>query len=297
MDFKQIENSIKISESKSISAASEGLFITQSALNQQLIHLENELGVKLFQRSKSGVYLTEAGTAYIKYAHELLALKKEMMNVLSDYSNYKTGTIKIGLPVIHGGEMFTHIFPLFHEKYPHVHLVPIELSYSQRFHMINSGELDLAFVTLAESDQTDDEYFPILNEEIYLAAPADNPLTPALEACEEVDLSLLKEAQFVLINQGTSLRKYTDILFRKAGFYPNIILETSSYHTITTIVSFGKTFSITPQIIENEKGNIKYLHIKDRPFRTFCALHKKNAYMSQPLKEFLELSINYWKNK
>ena len=58
MDFSQLENAIKISESESINQASMNLYLTPSALNQQLLRLEREFGVKLFQRSKAGVIPT-----------------------------------------------------------------------------------------------------------------------------------------------------------------------------------------------------------------------------------------------
>lgn len=295
MDFKQIENSIKISEATSISSAAEGLFITQSALNQQLIHLEEELGVKLFTRSKAGVCPTEAGVAYLQYAKKLMAIKQEMTNVLNDFSSFNAGTIRIGMPIIHGGEVFTHVFPKFHRKYPNIKLEPTEMSYSQRFQMIASGELDLAFVTLMESEKTDDEYYPILKEELFLAAPKNHPLTAQLKLQQEVDLKQLENENFVMINRNTTLRKCTDRIFKENGFIPHIILETSSYKTISTIVSFGEAFSIIPQLNDLENAEIEYLPLIGHPFRTFYAMHKRGMYMSRPLKDFLEMSLTCWK--
>lgn len=297
MDFRQIENSIKISESKSICEASEELYITQSALNQQLIRLEEELGVKLFQRSKAGVSPTEAGREYLKYAKKLMAVRKEMMAVLSDFAACKTGTIRIGMPVIRGVEMFTHIFPAFYKKYPLIRLEPIEISYAQRFQKINSGELDLAFITLTQEDRTNDEYYPILDEEIYLAVPHEHERLEELKTYGDVDLSLVKNENFVMINKGTSLRKLASNLFREAGYYPHIIMETSNYQTIASIVAYGAALSVVPQNHMLDSTGVEYLHIKGRPFRTFCAIHKKGLYMSQPVKDFLNMAIEYWKQE
>lgn len=290
MDFKQIENSVKISESKSISEAAEELFITQSALNQQLIHLEEELGVKIFQRSKAGVSPTEAGREYLKYAKKMIAMKKEMLAVLNDYAACKTGTIRIGMPVIRGCEMFTHIFPAFHRKYPLIRLEPIEMSYSQRLQKIASGELDIAFITLTESERTADDYYPIIHEEICLAVSANHPMIEDFRSAEEVDLSCLKDQKFVLINNGTTLRKIINNLFRSAGFHPQVILETSSYQTISTIVSYNTAASLVPKL-DSVDSNFS---VKGRPYRTFCAVRKKGAYMSQPVRDFLEMSMEFW---
>ena len=226
-----------------------------------------------------------------------MAVRKEMISVLNDFASCKTGTIRIGMPVIRGVEMFTHIFPAFHEKYPLIRLEPIEISYSQRFQKITSGEIDLAFITLTQDDRTGDEYYPILDEEIYLAVPRSHKRLEELMGYEEIDLSLVKNEDFVMINKGTLLRRIAANLFREAGYYPHIIMETSSYQTIVSIVSYGAALSIVPQNSTVDSSGVVYLPIKGRPFRTFCATHKKGLYMSQPLKDFLNMSIAYWQQK
>ena len=70
MNLKEIEYIIKISEEKNITRAAEKLYITPSALNQQLLNLEKELETPLFFRSRTGFTPTEAGKIYLK------ALKK-----------------------------------------------------------------------------------------------------------------------------------------------------------------------------------------------------------------------------
>ena len=61
MDVKQLEYMVKIAEEQNISRAAEKLFITQSALNQQLLKLERQLGTPLFFRSRSQFRPTPAG--------------------------------------------------------------------------------------------------------------------------------------------------------------------------------------------------------------------------------------------
>ena len=66
MDTRQMEYIIQISEERSITKAAEKLFITQSALNQQLQKLEKELRLPLFVRTRSDWHLTPAGEIYIR---------------------------------------------------------------------------------------------------------------------------------------------------------------------------------------------------------------------------------------
>ena len=65
MDLRQIENIVAIEQEQSISKAAERLFLTQSALNQQLLRLEKELGIQLFERKKHAMIPTFAGKVYL----------------------------------------------------------------------------------------------------------------------------------------------------------------------------------------------------------------------------------------
>lgn len=69
MDFRQLEYIVAIAENKSISKAAETLFISQSGLNQQLIKLEKELGLQLFDRNKHFLRPTKAGGDLCQKCH------------------------------------------------------------------------------------------------------------------------------------------------------------------------------------------------------------------------------------
>lgn len=83
MDLKQIEYILKIAEEQNITHAAEKLFITQSALNQQLLKLEKELGTPLFYRSRTDWHPTPAGEIYLNAAKDILLIKKNAYNPIS----------------------------------------------------------------------------------------------------------------------------------------------------------------------------------------------------------------------
>ena len=80
MDLKQIEYIVKIAETGNITRAAEQLFVTQSALNQQLLKLENALGIKLFYRRKHDLTPTDAGKVYLKYGRQMLIKKGSLQH-------------------------------------------------------------------------------------------------------------------------------------------------------------------------------------------------------------------------
>lgn len=92
MDIKQIEYIVKIADEGSITHAAEKLFMTQSALNQQLLRLEKELDAQLFFRSRSNWRPTPIGEIYLDGAREILRIKKRTYNTICDMTNSKKGT-------------------------------------------------------------------------------------------------------------------------------------------------------------------------------------------------------------
>ena len=106
MDLKQIEYILKIAEEQNITRAAEKLFITQSALNQQLLKLEKELGTPLFYRSRTNCRPTHAGEIYIEAGRRMLMLKKDTYDKIHDLSEQQKGCLTIGFTAGRGITMF-----------------------------------------------------------------------------------------------------------------------------------------------------------------------------------------------
>ncbi|MFR5731204.1 MAG: hypothetical protein ACLUD2_03810 [Clostridium sp.] len=102
------------------------LFVTQSALNQQLLHgwREGGPGAPLFHRSKMNLRPTEIGQVYLDNAREILRIKQRTYNLINDMTDAKKGRLSIGFTPGRGSEMFTHVYPAFHQAYPNVVVEP-----------------------------------------------------------------------------------------------------------------------------------------------------------------------------
>ena len=132
MDTKQIEYIIKIADEGSVTKAAEKLFITQSALSQQLQKLEKELGAPLFVRSKSDWTLTPEGKVYVENAREMLRIKQKTYTMIADMVNTHKGYLSVGMTPGRGSDMFAYVYPRFHDIYPEFTIEPRELSVRQQ---------------------------------------------------------------------------------------------------------------------------------------------------------------------
>lgn len=299
MDLKQLEYMFQIAKDKNITKAAEKLFITQSALNQQLLKLEKELGSPLFYRSRTNWHLTEVGEIYIETAKEILKLKKETYNRISDLINMKNTHLSIGLTPERGISMFASVYPEFHKLHPNVIVEPVELSVREQEAMINRRELDVGFLTLSDDMQKNDNvYTSILKEDIIVAIPSNHPLASSGrmygDSLKDIDLALLKEDNFVLISKGSTIRGAINPLFQDAGFSPKILFETRSCRTLIYMVRNNLCCTILPEHYAINSKDVVYFSLPQKPQLRVVAMHKKGGYLSKATEDFIRLASIYW---
>lgn len=302
MDTRLIEHILKIAEEKSITKAAEKLFLTQSALNQQLLHLEQELGTPLFKRSKTNWGPTRAGEIYLEGAREMLRVKQNTYSQISDLTHGHTGTIRVGMTPVREPEMFIHVYPAFHREYPNLVVVPYELNVFQMQKLVTAGELDLGFMTLFESQRDDNEYEDLYEEEILIAVPE----SWELEGTEQIEgeqrprlpLQALKGCPIILLRKQTTMRPVLDKLFRARQLVPQILFDTANPATILEMVRAGISCGIVAEsTTRGFQEGIRYYSF-EKPLRWNVAVcYPKGAFLNQAEKLFVAQAREYWGRK
>lgn len=300
MDLKQLEYIVKIAEENNITRAAEKLYITQSALNQQLLKLEKELGAPLFHRSRTDWHLTAAGELYVKNAREMLMLKQDTYNQIHDMANIRKGRLSVGFTPSRGIHMFSAIYPDFHRTHAGILVEPRELSVHDQHIQLAAGELDIGFLTLLQKHRKPAlTYLPIKSEEIFLAVPRIHPISALAgrntAPFPQVDLKLLKEEPFVLMYKTSTIRELVDGLFREAGFTPHILFETSSTSTIVTMIRAKLCCGLIPaHYVDKDCDDICYFSLPSKPSWEITAAYKKKRYISKAAKDFISLTASHW---
>ena len=293
---------MKIDDEHSITRAAEKLFVTQSALNQQLLRLEKELGAPLFHRSKVDMRPTEIGQVYLDNAREILRIKQRTYNLINDMTDAKKGRLSIGFTPGRGSEMFTHVYPSFHQAYPNVIVEPHELSVHRQQQMISQGNLDIGFQTLSERQRTDSEYIKLGEEEIFLLVPSIHPAAEQLAATQTAsapfpiaNLTLFQYEPFVLMYKESTIRAITDEIFRKSGFTPNVLFETASNNTVLSMIEANLCCGVVPEYyVRRLPKGISCFAFPTHPSWDIAANYRKNGYLSEAAKYFIELVRNFW---
>lgn len=294
MDTRQIEYILMIAEENNITHAAQRLFLTQPALNQQLLRLEKELGTPLFHRSRTDWRPTEAGLVYLENARKMLLLKQDTYRIIGDMVSAGSGHLSIGFTPGRGIAMFSSVYPEFHKAYPDVSVTPHELSVRKQQAWIARGELDIGFQTLCENQRTSDHYLPICTEEIFLVLPADHPLAAEPRA-SQLDILAVRQEPFVLTYQESTIRYLTDGIFDQAGFAPNVLFETSSTGTIVTMIRSGLCCGLLPHhYIKDGCDGLAYFALPSHPSWDVVATYRKGSYLSDAAEFFISLARRYW---
>ncbi len=300
MDFRQLEYIIEIARENNISRAAKNLFISQSALNQQLLKLEKELGTQLFHRSRTDWHPTEAGRIYVEGAQQALQIRRDTYNRINDIAHSRKAELKIGLTPGRGIAMFTAIYPELYQKFTDLSVTPIEMGAMKQMNAIANGEIDIGFVTCTPEQRTKDCFVKIGSEEMVVVVPRVHPVcskaAPPGEPFSVISLKELEYEPFTLMYPYSTNRKAVDEIFRQANFTPNILMETSSTSSILSLVGSYLCCGVVPSYYIDESDNrIGCFVLPEHPTWDLCIIYRRNSYLTDAEREFIRLSEAYWK--
>ena len=293
MDLKQLEYIVEIANEKNITRAAKKLYITQSALTQQLLKLEDQLHTQLFFRTKNNWRLTAAGEVYVENAHKILQIKQDTYRTIADITDVQQGNLSVGFTAGRGPLMFANVYPKFHYLYPEITVHPNENFVTEQQQLIAAGDLDIGFLALSDDQGTGLKYIELNAEEIFLITPRDFPLISDFERTQ--DFSVFNRQPFVLISKKSTLRPIVDQIFNIAGFVPKILFETAHTPTILTMVQHGLCCGIVSQYYTKDlPDNILVYSFPHKPKWKIYACYRSNSYLSKPAKDFIQLAREYW---
>jgi DNA-binding transcriptional LysR family regulator len=236
MELRHLHYFIAVAEELHFSRAAERLCISQPPLSQQIRDLEDELGVKLFERTKRQVHLTEAGKVFLDRSYLLLAQLEQAIAATQQIGRGEVGQLAIGFV---DSAMYTslpEILKGFRAQFPAVDLRLHELTTSQQIQALYDKQIDIGIVRSAISEPgLSVECF--LPESLILALPENHPLS----AQTQVSLSTLADEFFILFPAKLGPLFYEQVIHscEQAGFRPKVAQEAVQMQTIIGLVAAG----------------------------------------------------------
>ena len=259
MDIKHLRYFLAIVEHGSITRASQSLNVAQPALSQHVKNMEEQLGTRLLNRSRSGVAATEAGTLLARRARSLLEDLARTEDDIRTLDKDPTGVVRIGLPGTISEIVAIPLIEAARTRYPRIELNIAEAMSGFIADWLSEGRVDIAVLyEAAQDDGIVSEQ--LLEEELVVVWRGDT------ECLAEMSLAGLRDVPMVVPSGAHGLRKQINAALDALGIVPNVAMEIDSYRNIKRLIASGFGASILPShavLKETQAGSLAVSRIVD----------------------------------
>lgn len=270
MELRQLRYFMIVAEELHFGRAAKRLQMTQPPLSQQILQLEGELGVKLFERSKRNVALTNAGVTFLEEVRQILRKLEEAKALAQRVQSGTAGQLVLGFV---GSATFS-ILPVvvrgFQQQFPDVDIILQEMPTPTQIDALHNKEIDIGFVRPPIFD-------PLLSlksvfqESCIAVVPNSHPFSERTS----ISIEELRNEQFILVEREIWPNWYDDIILKchNAGFCPNIRQGVKEIQTVIGLVASGLGISIVPKSTSDfHKRDVSYINIEKEAPRVEISL-------------------------
>jgi DNA-binding transcriptional LysR family regulator len=262
MDTRQMRCIIAVAEAGSLTRAAEQLGQAQPALTQTLNRIEQELGVRLFERTRRGASLTDAGHAIVEDLRASLAHGDAAADRARAMAQGRGGRLVIGFVTHAVYKVLPHALDRLRREYPHVAVVLREMSNAEQVAALASGTIDIALlhppvslaIKLHERQLGHDKLIAVL------------PATHALDSDGAVSLAQIAEQGLVWFpdSQMPALRAELLGVFRRRGHDTRVVQDANRTLTVLACVAAGMGWSLLPESVRAlAHEGVRYANVRD----------------------------------
>lgn len=291
MTLTQLTYMIAVAEAGNFTVAAEHVFVTQPTLSMQIQKLEDELGVKIFNRTKKPIRLTKVGKQILIQARNIIAEAKRMDDIVAQEKGFIGGEFKLGIIPTVMPTLLPMFLNVFIKKHPKVNLKIEELTTNTIITHLKEGKLDAGIAaTPLKFDNIEER--PLYYEPFVGYVPKNHRLN-SIDQLTQEDLEdeeiLVLEDGHCFRNQALSLCSTKNVKSSKA-----FNLKSGSFETLINLSNEGLGMTLVPylntlNLSGNNKANLKYFK-EPSPAREISLVYPKSQLKIQII-EALKASI------
>src|SRR5580692_7394132 len=258
MEVHQLRYVCAIADTGNFSRAAERCKVAQPSLSQQVQKLEDDLGVKLFDRLGRSIRLTEAGRAFIPRARAILEQMDAARTSAADKNADLRGSVTVGvIPTVAPYRMPGYASS-FTKKFPDAKLRIIEDTTSVLVQGLRDLSIDVAILALPLRHK-DLELCPIRTEPLFAALRRNHPRASA----KSLALKDLRGESFVMLRDGHCFRDLSLDTCARARITPHIAFESGQFSSLLGMVAAGVGVSLVPEMAIDRSVACRYVRLSD----------------------------------
>lgn len=248
MELRHLKYFLAVAEELHFGRAAIKIHIAQPPLSQQIKQLEDEIGVRLFNRTKRSVELTEAGKVFQREAYAVIERLEKGVLKAQQASRGEAGWLGIGFVSSINYEILPNVLREFRRQCPEVEIFLQEMHNPEQNHALLEKEIHIGFARMpVESSELNSKI--VSREKLIVALPASHKLVER----ENIKLSQLVGEPFIIFSQSRPSPYYEFILrlCAEAGFQPSVVQQVGEIQTALGLVAAEIGITLVPASTQN----------------------------------------------
>ena len=245
MEFHQLRYFVAAATDLNISKAAVRLFISQPSMSRQIALLEDELGVRLFDRVRKRIHLTEAGVFFLKRANQILCDAETASQQVREQFGGQRPTLRLGFMSTFIDDLVVPVIREYQQRHAQAKVSLFELSPTAQVVRLLNQELDACI--LADIGPEVSRNYEVI-ELMRFGFAAVLPAGHLFAARKSVKLAELKDEPWISLADSAfpGRREFFVQTCAKAGFVPRIEQEVDSIPFLLASVGMGSGVAILP---------------------------------------------------
>jgi LysR family transcriptional regulator, benzoate and cis,cis-muconate-responsive activator of ben and cat genes len=253
MELRHLRYFVAVAEELNFTRAAEKLRLAQPSLTRQIHNLEDELGVRLLDRSRNQVSLTEEGRSFLVDARRLVVLSLESVKSVQRFSRGESEQLNIGYLFKFNFDLLPVTLATFYQTRPETSVNLFDMSPAEQLRALEARKIDLGFVGLrppaASKNTTVLAWECVARHKVVVVLPETHPLAKK----SKIKITDLKSLFFVAMSEQThpGSRDWLSGICQEAGFTPRILQDVDLESGLMTFVAEGLGVTLAREQIKN----------------------------------------------
>ncbi len=241
MELRHLRYFVAVAEELNFTRAAEKLRLAQPSLTRQIHNLEEELGVRLLDRTRNQVSLTKEGTSFLVDARRLVALSLESIQSVQRFGRGESAQLNIGYLFKFNFDLLPETLATVYRDCPDISVNLFDMSPAEQLRALAARKIDLGFVglrpTMASKNMTALAWECVGHHDVVVVLPEHHPLAKK----SKIKITDLKLLFFVAMSEEThpGSRDWLSGICKPAGFTPRILQDVELESGIMTFVAEG----------------------------------------------------------
>ena len=283
MELHQLRYFCAVAETGSFSRAAEHSHVSQPSLSQQILKLEAELGVRLFDRLGRSVRLTEVGKTFLPRAHAVLRELEAARGDVVESKDSISGQVTVGVIPTVAPYFLPPVLAAFAKHFPKSTVIVVEEITPVLLERLRAGSIDVAVLALPVRGH-EFEALPLITEPLFAALPKNHRLSRN----KTVGLRELRKEPFLLLRDGHCFRENAVAACDRARVSPQVVFESGQFSSLLGLVGAGVGVSLVPAMAVDRRSQVRFVRISDpTATRTIGALTLRGRSLSRAHRAFL----------